>query len=450
MVLNVLPSDGEESSEGGSGSSSESGSGCGSGGGSCGNGLEKVYPNTAIRFGEMRRIGEFSHHAKMKFTCGAKVVIQTKRGIEIGEQVSLSCGGCSSSVTREQILNYVAASGPDYYELECGRILREATPDDLREHERMQGTAREKRRICQNAAEQYGLAMKIVQCEPLFGGERIIFYFTSEGRVDFRSLVKDLAKEFQTRIEMRQVGARDEARLVADFETCGRECCCKNFLKNLKQVSMKMAKLQKATLDPSKVSGRCGRLKCCLRYEHTSYEELDKKLPRMGKRVWTEHGEGTVVGRQILTQLLQVAVSDGGRFAVGIEELLPPGTAPTKPTPVPTPPPVSRGTKPDAKPDKPASTDEESARPARRNRRRRRPEGEAAKTERPVRPGEAPPATPSVEPRSDVAAPASEEGQKKKRRRRRRRPKRSAEEGKGQSSGDGPPQSDKPGEQPEN
>lgn len=313
MVLDVIPNNDDKG---------HGASGCGDGEYQCGNGLERIYPATAVRYGEMRLIGEFKYKENMKFTCGAKVVIQTKRGLEIGEQVSLTCSGCAASVSREKIVEFVKSSGVTYYELESGRILREATTDDLKEFERIKSGAPEKKRICQAFAKQQNLAMKVVTCEPLFGGERIIFYFMAEGRVDFRNLVRDLATEFQTRIEMRQVGARDEARLVADYETCGRECCCKNFLKDLKPVSMKMAKLQKATLDPSKVSGRCGRLKCCLRYEHVAYEELDRLLPRMGKRVRTRHGEGTVVGRQILTQLFNMRNLEGGVVTVTVEDLL--------------------------------------------------------------------------------------------------------------------------------
>ncbi|MFQ5489758.1 MAG: stage 0 sporulation family protein, partial [Phycisphaerae bacterium] len=310
MVLEVIPNDDDK------------GGGCGDGEYQCGNGLERIYPATAVRYGEMGLIGEFKYKENMKFGCGAKVVIQTKRGLEVGEQVSLTCSGCSASVPREKIVEFVGRGGADYYQLESGRIIREATPEDLTEFARIKAGAREKRRICQEFARKHNLAMKVVTCEPLFGGERIIFYFMAEGRVDFRTLVRDLAQEFQTRIEMRQVGARDEARLVADYETCGRECCCKNFLKDLKPVSMKMAKLQKATLDPSKVSGRCGRLKCCLRYEHVSYEELDRLLPRMGKRVRTRHGEGTVVGRQILTQLFNMRNAEGGLVTVAVEDVL--------------------------------------------------------------------------------------------------------------------------------
>ena len=138
-----------------------------------------------------------------------------------------------------------------------------------------------------------GLDMRMIACEHLLGGERIIFYFTAEGRIDFRQLVRDLAREYHTRIEMRQIGARDEARIVADFEICGRECCCKNFLKVLRPVNMKMAKLQKATLDPTKVSGRCGRLRCCLRYEQADLRGTRcQACPSFGVRVRVEQGIG--------------------------------------------------------------------------------------------------------------------------------------------------------------
>ncbi len=294
------------------------------GNGTCGNGLEKVYPTAAVRYGYMKFIGEFEYASPdMRFGCGASVVIETRRGIEMGEMVSLSCDGCSSAISRDQVQRYVEASGPDYYHFSNGRILRLASPDDLAEWEHIRAETLHKKSFCQRLADQHGLPMKVLECEHLFGGERLIFYFMAEGRVDFRNLVRELADELQTRIEMRQVGARDEARLLADYETCGRECCCKNFLKTLKPVSMKMAKMQKATLDPAKVSGRCGRLKCCLRYEHTTYEDLDRKLPPIGRIVETSHGEGTVVARQILTQLLQIQTADGGLITVPIEDLDP-------------------------------------------------------------------------------------------------------------------------------
>ncbi len=287
----------------------------------CGNGLEKIYPTTAVRFGFLRYIGEFSHPPEMKFACGASVVIQTKRGIEIGEQVSQTCHGCDKSVTRDQMRAWVDTCGEDSFIFEAGRILREATATDLAEYAHIQADNKRRRLFCQNMARQHNLPLRVVDCESLFGGERIIFFFMSEERVDFRSLVKDLAHEYSTRIEMRQVGARDEARLLADFETCGREVCCKVFLKTLRPISMRMAKVQKATLDPSQVSGRCGRLKCCLRYEHVAYEELNKQLPRTGVRIRTEHGEGVIVNRQILTQLVQMRKDDGTLVTVVAEDI---------------------------------------------------------------------------------------------------------------------------------
>lgn len=297
---------------------------------SCGNGLEKIYPSTAVRYGVMRWIGEFTYRSGFTFRCGSKVVVQTDRGIELGEQVSMTCGGCSKSVNRDQIKRYVNNSGPEFFKFSNGRILREATPQDVDEHEHLNAHNREDIDRCALLAAQLELPIKIVTVEHLLGGERIVFYFRSEDRVDFRDLVRDLAAHYRTRIEMRQVGARDEARAIADYEICGRECCCKNFLKKLRPVTMRMAKLQKSTLDPSKVSGRCGRLRCCLRYEHESYEALNAKLPRMGARVETEFGVATVVDRQILTQLLLVRTDDEREMTIPLEEVksVLPGQAP--------------------------------------------------------------------------------------------------------------------------
>lgn len=317
IPLNPIPNEGQ--SHGGC-------SNCGSrkkvdGSPSCGNGLEKIYPTTAVRFGYMRFIGEFTHNPDLLFTCGAKVVVQTQRGQELGEQVSLTCSGCDKSVTRAQMKDWVKSSGEDTYMFNAGRILREATATDLAEFAHMQQSCRNKRDFARRMARRHNLGLKIVECECPLGGERIIFYFTAAERIDFRAMVKDLAQEYRTRIEMRQIGARDEARLLADFETCGREICCKVFLKTLKPISMRMAKLQKATLDPTQVSGRCGRLKCCLRYEHVGYEELDKLLPRIGKRIETSHGDGVVINRQVLTQLVQIRLDDNSIATVVVEDI---------------------------------------------------------------------------------------------------------------------------------
>ena len=290
----------------------------------CGHGLEKIYPTAVVRYGYLKHIGEFTYKPGMKFTCGGQVVIQTDRGIEIGNQVSLTCSGCSKSISRDQMQSYAKNSGETYLDFKRGKILREASTDDLHEERRILAQVKEKLERCNMLVAKHNLPMKTVECEHVFGGERIIFYFMADNRVDFRQLVRDLAQEYHTRIEMRQVGARDEARLLADYETCGQECCCKTFLKTLKPISMRMAKMQKATLDPSKVSGRCGRLKCCLRYEHETYESLDKKLPKIGRSIRTAHGEGIVVDRQILTQLVQIEMDDSKRITVVVEDILPP------------------------------------------------------------------------------------------------------------------------------
>ena len=182
---------------------------------------------------------------------------------------------------------------------------------------------RRKATVFKELTKEMNLPMKMVDLEHLFGGDRIIYYFMAEGRVDFRDLVRQLGKEFNTRVEMRQIGARDEARVLGDFDTCGLELCCKKFLKVLQPVSMRMAKVQRTTLDPSKISGRCGRLKCCLRYENEGYEELEKRLPKQNQWVLTEQGPGRVLETMALTQLVKLRLDESGRsVAVNVDELL--------------------------------------------------------------------------------------------------------------------------------
>jgi len=399
---------------------------CGSGktGERCGNGLEKIYPTTAVRFGYMRYIGEFSHAPDMRFTCGAKVVISTRRGVDIGDQVSLTCNGCDKSVTRDQMKTWVEACGEDSFIFDAGRIIREATGADLAEYARIQEGNRKHRAFCQELAGRAGVALKVVECESTFGGERIIFYFTSENRIDFRNLVKDLAHEFRTRIEMRQIGARDEARLMADYETCGREVCCKVFLKTLRPITMRMAKLQKATLDPTQVSGRCGRLKCCLRYEHESYEALDRRLPRVGVRIRTNHGEGVIVNRQILTQLVQIRTDADKLITVVAEDVTAVGVPPPA-VPLRAPEGTLRGSSSEVPPERSAPP-----RPQRRER-----------TERPLRPPGSegtPRPEPNADRRSQRPAPEGEGPHRTRRRRRRPGPPR------GRGPGDTGPQRPRP------
>ncbi len=283
---------------------------------------EERRPRLIVRYGALTTVGEFTYSPNLRFTDGAMLVLQTDRGIEIGQHVPLTPpSSWRNAISQQAIRDYVERSGPEYLQPRCGRVLRVATDQDLAEQNRINEDAAEELAFCQRLVKQHNLPMKLITCEHLFGGERVIFYFMAEGRVDFRDLVRDLARQYQTRIEMRQVGARDEARLAADYEICGRECCCKNFLRTLRPVSMKMAKMQKATLDPTKVSGRCGRLRCCLRYEHECYEELNRRLPKNNAWVRTPEGEGRVVDRHILAQLVSVQLDEQRQLTFPIEEI---------------------------------------------------------------------------------------------------------------------------------
>ncbi|MHC5083548.1 MAG: PSP1 domain-containing protein [Planctomycetota bacterium] len=275
-----------------------------------------------VRYGQMGTLGWFEHHEHHIPKTHTHVVIKTERGLELGQVVGEHCykGGQFKS-SAEQVENYYCNRTKDFPLGEGGQFVRFATIEDIHEAEHLEKNAINEAKCCQRIAGELNLEMKIIEAEHLFGGERIIFYFTSEGRVDFRDLVKRLAREYQTRIELRQIGSRDEARLISDYESCGQQCCCSRFLKILEPVNMRMAKLQKATLDPSKISGHCGRLKCCLRYEDETYMTLKKSLPKRGAMVFTPKGQGKVVDMQILTQLVVVQDQLGDRQAWPVDEI---------------------------------------------------------------------------------------------------------------------------------
>lgn len=275
-----------------------------------------------VRYGRLGQLGWFDHHESHISQLNAHVIVKTERGLELGQIVGIhSYRGGQFKSTPEQVEQYFCNRTKDYPLGEGGEFVRFATHEDLREQEHLEKNSIGEAKTCQRIAEELGLKMKVIEGEHLFGGERIIFYFTSESRVDFRELVKRLAKEYQTRIELRQIGSRDEARLTSDFESCGQQCCCSRFLKILEPVNMRMAKLQKATLDPSKISGHCGRLKCCLRYEDENYMELKHKLPNRNATVQTPKGIGKVVDVQILTQLVVVQTESGDRHAWPLDEI---------------------------------------------------------------------------------------------------------------------------------
>jgi cell fate regulator YaaT (PSP1 superfamily) len=166
------------------------------------------------------------------------------------------------------------------------------------------------------------LPMQLVDVEQLFGGERIVFYFLADHRIDFRELVKRLAGELPTRIELRQIGVRHEAKLLADYGDCGKPVCCNTHMQTMPPVSMRMANMQKTTLDPARISGRCGRLKCCLRFEQDVYEEFQAELPPVSSRVVTVKGEGKVIAHEILSKRLVVEFEDGRCLPVSLAEVL--------------------------------------------------------------------------------------------------------------------------------
>lgn len=281
----------------------------------------------------MRHVAELRHTGDAKPGCGSKLVARTWRGTEIVEMLTTTCSnsGCAKSISRQEMLDYIEASGGREYPFHAdGQIIRVATVEDLNKWSHVKAATRDRVADVKRIVAASGLPMRVVDVEPILGQELLTIYFMSDSRVDFRELVRQLAAEFHTRIEMRQVGARDEARLVADYERCGQHCCCKSFLKVLKPISMRSAKMQKATLDPLKISGRCGRLMCCLRYEDQTYEDLKRRLPKHKARVGTAEGPGTVVDSKILVQLVLVRLdADGREIAVPVEELCDPDACPT-------------------------------------------------------------------------------------------------------------------------
>jgi cell fate regulator YaaT (PSP1 superfamily) len=263
-------------------------------------------PKYVVRHGVMRNLGVFATRGPETFARGMQVIARTQRGLEAGEVL------CEAT-------DHVLASMPDP---KNGQILREQTEEDSRELRRLFEQEQREHEACTLRIGELGLDMKLVDVERLYGGERVVIYYLAEGRVDFRQLVKNLAKEFQTRIEMRQIGVRDEAKLLADYGDCGKVVCCNTHLSEMPPVSMRMAKLQKATLDPSKISGRCGRLKCCLRYEYDTYQELQKDLPPVGSEIITNKGRAKVLAQEILAGQLLVEMDDMRRIAIDAADVM--------------------------------------------------------------------------------------------------------------------------------
>lgn len=264
-------------------------------------------PKYVVRTGVMRALGvHSSKNEDTNFLRSQQVVVRTERGLEVGEVL---CEATEAATAQLKPTGH-------------GQILRLLTPDDAREAARLHESERNEFATCERMISEEKLDMRLVDVEHLFGGERVIVYYLAENRVDFRELVRRLAAEFQTRVEMRQIGVRDEAKLLADFGDCGKPVCCNTHLSEMPPVSMKMAKLQKATLDPTKISGRCGRLKCCLRYEYDTYEELQRDLPPIGSDVVTGRGRAKVMAHEILAGQLLIETEDRRRMLIDAAEVL--------------------------------------------------------------------------------------------------------------------------------
>lgn len=261
-------------------------------------------PNYVVRCGIMRTLHVMQ--ARQEYRRGMRVIARTPRGLEAGEIV------CEAD---ERVVGQM-------HDPPGGTIQREMSEEDENELAHLAAHSQAEADTCWRIIGELQLPMDLVDIERVFGGERLVVYYLSEGRVDFRELVRRLAHEFQTRVEMRQIGVRDEAKLLADYGDCGKPVCCNTHLLKMPPVSMKMAKMQKATLDPNKISGRCGRLKCCLRYEYDVYEEHQRSLPRAGSDVVTANGRGRVLGQEILSRQLLVQMEDNRRVMIHADDIL--------------------------------------------------------------------------------------------------------------------------------
>lgn len=243
-----------------------------------------------VRFKRAGKVYYFDPGA-LEIRAGHSVVVETARGIEFGEVVA-----GAREVPEEQIVAPLK------------QVMRIATEQDIHAAQNNVANERIAYGICQDKIAAHKLEMKLVDVEYTFDNSKIIFYFTANGRIDFRALVKDLASVFKTRIELRQIGVRDEAKMLGGLGPCGRQICCGAFLGDFQPVSIKMAKEQNLSLNPTKISGLCGRLMCCLKYEQDNYEQVRKKMPRVGKDIMTPEGIGTVVDINVLKEIIRVRI----------------------------------------------------------------------------------------------------------------------------------------------
>jgi cell fate regulator YaaT (PSP1 superfamily) len=246
-----------------------------------------------VRFRKNGKIYFFSPN-ELNIEVGQNVIVETARGIEYGKVVL-----GRRTIKSEKVISTLKS------------VIRVATPEDDQIDQKNKEKSKEAFRICLEKIEKHNLAMKLIDCEYTFDNNKVLFYFTADGRIDFRELVKDLASVFKTRIELRQIGVRDETKIMGGIGICGRSLCCHTHLSEFIPVSIKMAKEQNLSLNPTKISGVCGRLMCCLKNEQETYEYLNKKLPNIGDTVRTKDGlKGEVQRVNILRQKVRVIIED--------------------------------------------------------------------------------------------------------------------------------------------
>lgn len=247
-----------------------------------------MVKTVGVRFKKAGKIYYFDP-ADLEIVIGDNVIVETIRGVEFGKAVL--------GVREVPEAEIVAP---------LKKVLRVATEEDKRVYEENKAKEKNAFNICLQKIKQHNLEMKLIDVEYTFDNNKIIFYFTADGRVDFRELVKDLASVFKTRIELRQIGVRDEAKMISGLGPCGKCLCCATFLGDFAPVSIKMAKEQNLSLNPTKISGICGRLMCCLKYEQEAYESARKFMPKVGALVDTPEGKGEVIESNILRELVKV------------------------------------------------------------------------------------------------------------------------------------------------
>ncbi|MBO9131282.1 stage 0 sporulation family protein [Bacillus sp. 165] len=274
-----------------------------------------MYDVVGVRFKKAGKIYYFDPN-ELDIPDNEFVIVETVRGIEYGKVV----------INKKKVDEHDVV-------LPLKKVIRIADENDRKVVEENRQAAKEAYEVCSHKVDTHELDMKLVDVEYTFDRNKVIFYFTADGRIDFRELVKDLAAIFRTRIELRQIGVRDEAKMLGGIGPCGRMLCCSTFLGDFEPVSIKMAKDQNLSLNPAKISGLCGRLMCCLKYENDEYETAKEQLPDLDEKIKTPSGLGRVVGLNILERLIQVELIDNGRIIeYTLDELIKEGVVSSRTT----------------------------------------------------------------------------------------------------------------------